>query len=127
VVDTSKDQPWYYMGAFILDDTVIGTPTEVRLNVPKKAGDGQAKGIEAVLADSIVKTLQGHNGGFESIAQLKAMLAEESTKYSATNLSIALELLVLQDRLVWPEVSPTNKPRPGWLTEPSRRSNGSSE
>lgn len=33
-LDTSKEQPWFYMGAFIVDDSQLVGPTIVRLNVP---------------------------------------------------------------------------------------------
>ena len=40
-LDTTRDQPWYYMGAFIVDDTV--SPPDVRLNIPPKRRLGAAE------------------------------------------------------------------------------------
>jgi hypothetical protein len=144
VVDTTKDQPWYYMGAFIVDDTQTdlelfnGVPSQtlLRLNVPKEVGEGQPKTKPAVLADNIEQALQpnlekNRTGYFGSIAKLKAMLTDDGVQYSAGHLTEALELLVLQNRLAWPEVGGTTKPRPGWLPghgpQPATRSTGSNE
>jgi hypothetical protein len=71
-VDATKDQPWYYMGAFIVDDSPDQDSTILRLNAPKSDGDRQAKSKEAVLADRIVASLKKRTGRFDSIGKLKA-------------------------------------------------------
>jgi hypothetical protein len=114
-LDPSKEQPWFYMGAFIVDDSQLG-PTVLRLNVPEKAGEGgHHKTKEAVLADHIEESLNGRTGRFDSANNLKAMLAEDGVKFTASHLPVALEMLVNQARLSWPRVT-GNKPRPGWLS-----------
>jgi hypothetical protein len=102
------------MGAFIVDDTT--SPTALKLNIPKTSGDGQGKSKEVLLADHIVASLKKRTGCFDTLNKLKAMLAEDEVKYTAGHLPVALELLVDQERLEWPETSGT-KPRPGRLTE----------
>jgi hypothetical protein len=118
-VDTSKDQPWYYMGALVVDDSPEraaldnqAAPTEVRLNIPKADSEGHPQSREAVLADHIVETLQKRDGhSFGSVNKLKAMLAVDKVKYTAAHLPIALDILVDQGRLE----SPDGRVRPGRL------------
>jgi hypothetical protein len=118
-LDTTKEQPWYYMGAFIVDDTLRGlvgdqAVTEVRLNVPSPEG-ALPKSKESVLADHIVDALSKRTGRFESVNQLKGYLAEDGCKYTASHVPIALEILQSQGRLVWPEVANSRTARPGWI------------
>jgi hypothetical protein len=112
-LDTTKDQPWYYMGTFIVDDTV--SPPDVRLNIPPKPGLGPPS-KESILADHIKGALARRTGRFESVRNLQALLAEDAIKYTASHLEIALELLINQGHLKWPTV-PKGKPRPGWLAD----------
>ena len=114
-LDTTKEQPWFYMGAFIVDDSQDG-PTTVRLNVPDVGGEGESK--QTLLADRIAACLEKRTGRFESLNNLKAMLHEDHEKFTATDVPVALEMLVNQERLVWPYAT-SNKPRPGWLTQPA--------
>jgi hypothetical protein len=122
-LDTSKEQPWFYMGAFIVDDSQLVGPTIVRLNVPETAGEGQPKGKEAALADHIEESLQRRTGRFDSLNQLKAWLRVDEVKFTQADTPIALEMLVDQGRLVWPEVN-GNKARPGWLADTDTQSGG---
>jgi hypothetical protein len=116
-VDTTKDQPWYYMGAFIVDDTA--DLTVVRLNVPPRAGS-TPKSKEAILAGHVVETLSKRAGHrFESMNQLKGFLAEDGYKYTATHLPVALEMLASQGVLIWREVANSRSARPGWLSSDS--------
>ena len=110
-VDTTKDQPWWYMGAFVVDDT--SDLTVVRLTVPPGAG-GVPKSREAILAGHIGEALGKRTGRFESVRSLQAMLAEDVIKYTAGHLEVALEILVNREQLVWPTV-PKGNSRPGWL------------
>src|SRR5512133_1790572 len=109
-LDASKEQPWFYMGAFIVDDSQQG-PTEVRLNVPENPAGSQQKGKEATLADHIAQTLKKRTGRFDSQNSVSAMLHEDGVKFTKSDLPIALEMLVNQERLSWPAVA-GNKPRP---------------
>jgi hypothetical protein len=111
-LDTKREQAWWYMGAFIVDD--IKTPTEVRLNVPPQES-GQAKSLEAILADHIRETLERHGGRFKSVNQLKAFLGEDNIKYTASHVPIALEMLAARGELIWPEGANDRSSRPGWL------------
>jgi hypothetical protein len=114
-LDTTKDQPWYYMGAFIVDDrTLGGLRTEVRLNVPL-AEESQRKSKESILADHIVEVLSKRTGRFESVNELKAFLAWDGHKFTAGHIPVALEMLRSSGRLVWPETANTRAKRPGWL------------
>jgi len=113
-LDTTKDQPWYYMGAFIVDDSMPGLPTEVRLNGPP-AEDSQPRSKEAILADHVVVSLTKRTGRFESVNQLKGYLAEDNFSYTASHLPIALEMLKSNGQLTWPEVANRRVKRPGWL------------
>jgi hypothetical protein len=108
------------MGAFIVDGTE--SPTVLKLNVPKTGGDGHVKSKEVVLADHIITSLTKRTGRFDSIGKLKAMLVSDEVTYTAANLPVALELLVDQKRLVWPEVETNRTARPGWLTAAASRS-----
>jgi hypothetical protein len=121
-LDTSKDQPWWYMGAFIVDDTPLrfaadGSPagTEVRLNVPPAPSSEPTRGKEAILADHIVEALSKRTGRFDSVNQLKIYLAEDGYSYTASHLPIALGMLAEHGQLKWPEVDNARKSRPGWL------------
>ncbi len=115
-LDTSKEQAWFYMGAFIVDDSEPG-PTEVRLNVPEAGGDGgRQKSKEAQLGDDIEESLRKRTGRFDSLNQLKAWLRVDEVKFTQADPPIALEMLVDEGRLVWPEVG-RNKPQPGWLAD----------
>jgi hypothetical protein len=122
-LDTSKEQPWFYMGAFIVDDSQLVGPTIVRLNVPETAGEGQPKSKEAALADHIEESLQRRTGRFDSLNQLKAWLRVDEVKFTQADTPIALEMLVDQGRLVRPEVN-GNKARPGWLADTDTQSGG---
>jgi hypothetical protein len=122
-LDTTKEQPWFYMGAFIVDDSQLAGPTIVRLNVPEAAGDGQPKSKEATLADHIEECLRQRTGRFDSLNQLKAWLRVDEVKFTQADTPIALEMLVDQGRLMWPEVT-GNKPRPGWLPDSNTQSGG---
>jgi hypothetical protein len=114
-LDTTKEQPWFYMGAFIVDDAPLVGPAAMRLNVPEMPGaGGQLKSTEAVLADHIEECLQKRADKFDSVNSLKAMLAEDGVKFTRSHVPIALEMLVNQERLSWPKVT-GNKPRPGRL------------
>jgi hypothetical protein len=116
-LDATKDQPWFYMGAFIVDDSQLIGPTVVRLNVPEGSGEGgQPKSKEAALAESIAECLGGQTGRFESVNNLEAMLHTDGVKFTASHVPIALEMLVIQGRLIWPEVA-RYQPRPGRLTD----------
>ena len=121
-VDATKDQPWYYMGAFVVDDMTDSTIT--RLNVPPREGSGQPKSKETVLANHVVEALRKRTGRFESTNQLKGFLAEDGYKYTASHLPVALEMLASQDKLIWPEVANSRSARPGWLS-PSSTEGGS--
>ena len=122
-LDTTKEQPWFYMGAFIVDDSQPVGPTIVRLNVPEASGEGQPKSKEATLADNIEECLQKRTGRFDSLNQLKAWLRVDEVKFTQADTPIALEMLVDQGRLVWPEVN-GNKARPGWLADTDTQSGG---
>jgi hypothetical protein len=115
-LDTTKDQPWYYMGAFVVDDTA--DLTVVRLNVPPRAGSGP-KTKEAILTDHIVEALRKRTGRFDSTNQLKGFLAADGYSYTASHVPVALEMLASQGRLIWPEVANSRSARPGWLASDS--------
>jgi hypothetical protein len=118
-LDTSKDQPWWYMGAFIVDDMarIGGQPSEVRLNVPPRQDGNQPPSKEAVLAGYVVEALKNRDGHrFEAVTDLKAFLAEDKRKYTASHLPVALAMLVNRGDLEWPEGLTTRSARPGWLT-----------
>jgi hypothetical protein len=122
-LDTTKEQPWFYMGAFIVDDSQPVGPTIVRLNVPEASGEGQPKSKEATLADHIEECLRWRVGRFDSLNQLKAWLRVDEVKFTQADTPIALEMLVDQGRLVWQEVT-GNKARPGWLPDPETQPGG---
>ena len=86
------------------------------INVPEKPEAGaHQKSTEAALADHIEESLTQRTGKFELLANsLKAMLAEDGVKFTASHVPIALEMLVNQERLSWPPGT-GNKPRPGHL------------
>jgi hypothetical protein len=90
--------------------------TDVRLNVPKKGEDGKAQGKQAALAEQIVTLLEAGTGRFETANQLQAMLRVAQIKFTASYVPAALEMLVLKERLIWPEVE-GRKARPGWLPD----------
>jgi hypothetical protein len=113
-LDDTKDQPWSYMGAFIVDDSQEG-PTELRLNMPEKTDDPQGK--VAALADHIVQCLQKRTGKFDSQNDALAMLHEDKVKFTKSDLPTALQILVNRGRLIWPEAE-KYKSRPGWLAAP---------
>ena len=50
-------------------------------------------------------------------------LRVDEVKFTQADPSIALEMLVDQGRLVWPEIG-GNKSRPGWLADSNTRSGG---
>jgi hypothetical protein len=119
-LDTTKDQPWFYMGAFIVDDEPLVVPTVLRLNVPEEIGaDGPQDSKVVTLAGNIEGCLQKHGGRFDSVNTLKAMLHGERVKFTASDVPIALELLRHQDRIWWPEAGRA-QPRPGWLVSALR-------
>jgi hypothetical protein len=99
------------MGALVVDDTV--TPQEVRLNIPPAPGSAPPS-KESILAGHVKKALEKRTGRFESVRNLRAMLAEDSITYTTSHLEVALEILENQGWIEWPEV-PKGNPRPGWL------------
>ena len=94
------------MGAFIVDDEPkadnLAAKTEVRLNVPTKDGD-KPKSKESTLPGHVEAALEKRTGRFDSVNQLKGFLAADEIRYTATHLPVALEILVSQGRLLWPE------------------------
>lgn len=55
--------------------------------------------------------------------QLKAWLRVDEVKFTQADAPVALEMLLDQGRLVWPEVT-GNKARPGWLADTDAQSGG---
>lgn len=112
-LDTTKEQAWWYMGAFVVDDTPASTV--VRLNVPPADAGGQPQSKESLLADHVTEALGKRTGRrFESVNQLKGFLAEDGCKYTASHLPIALEVLASRGDLIWPEAASSRSARPGW-------------
>jgi len=116
--DATREQVWYYMGAFIVDDTRINSnQTILRLNTPPSPTESRPAGKEATLANHIVEALRKRKGHrFESLNQLKGWLHADGVKFTYADAPVALEMLVDQERLVWPPAL-SNKSRPGWLVE----------
>jgi hypothetical protein len=117
-LDISKEQAWYYMGAFIVDDTPAAEDA-ARLNVPPLASgiSQQQQTRQSTLADKVEECLSNRDGSFKSRNHLKALLAEAGVKFTLADLPVACEILVERGRLHWPEVDADNKARPGRLVD----------
>jgi hypothetical protein len=121
-LQTGNDMPQYYMGQFIVDDDKpedswgVYSRTEIRLSVPVKNEEGEAKDTIDVECDKIQKYLQGNDDGrFPSKTKLISSMRAAGVSLSQNVVEAALQRLANHEVIEWPEVEGT-RPRPGWLT-----------
>jgi hypothetical protein len=117
VLDDERDAGWYKLGAFHVDGTEARI-IRARLGVIDTTPDGVQKDRVDHLADAVVALLGTEKAGgqFASWRALVDSLKAERVKFTASDLSPALERLADQGAIVWPEAA-GNKSRPGWLAQ----------
>jgi hypothetical protein len=115
--------PWYYMGQFVVDDTLpvdtsgVLPRTEIHLTVPAKNEEGAGEDAIDRLGDEVLTFLRGGTGRFETVSGLRDSLRAKGVHLSPNALAPALERLMNRGLLEWPPAPGDRKPRPGWLTD----------
>jgi hypothetical protein len=115
------NMPWYYMGRFIVNDTV--TPQKLRVSTPALPETGGAAPDKFDgKADRVLEFLQSkpERARFANASRLLEEL-QGAGYWTGTKGDLAPTLLRLVNRgvLEWPKLpedAPRGTPRPGWLT-----------
>jgi hypothetical protein len=112
-LQTDKEMAQWYMGQFIVDDSIPGVFTGARLSIPVRNEEGEAKDAIDEACDTITSYLREHGQRFKTKKALEDGMRSKKFHISQNNITPALIRLVEREVIEWPEVASGG--RPGWL------------